>query len=256
MLETILIIAFVVVFGIPIFTNTIGPFIVWKTQKLPAVVEFQAIDNEEFILERNEKFQAYDHSFKELNFSCIGSSILQDKHTDSHFRLYWHSDLKMAAMVVSMKSKAEEMTYIEIVKQYFDGSVLGVSNSPRPEAYPDLDFKLSCRFPKIVDAKALLHIHQKLKAAYKSQSVTKDYDVSRGFSGVEEYLRKESDVLLRKGIVNEAIDSEGNRSLTLFGAFCLTYRSLPPGKNIWAYITERRARNTLGNLYQDNGSDF
>ena len=256
MLETILIIAFVVVFGIPVFTNTIGLFIVWKTQKLPAVVEFQTIDNEKFMLERNAKFQEYDKSFEDLDFNRVGSSILQDKHTDSHFRLYWRSDLKVAAMVATMKSKAEEITYIEIVQQYFDGNVLGVSNSPNPEAYPELDFKLSYRFPKIVDARALLHVHQKLKAAYKSQSVVKDYDVSRGFAGVEEFLRKESDALLSKGIVNEAIDSEGKRSLTLFGAFCLTFRSVPPGKNIWAYITERRARNALGSLYQDNGSEF
>lgn len=256
MLETILVIAFVVVFGIPIFANTIGPFIVWKTQKLPAVVEFQTIDNEEFMLERNAKFQEYDKSFEELRFSCVGSSILQDKHTDSHFRLYWHNDLKVAAMVATMKSKAEEMTYIEIVQQYFDGSALGVSNSPNPEAYPELDFKLSYRFPKVVDARALLHTHQKLKTAYKPQSVVKDYDVSRGFFGVEEFLRKESDALLSKGVVNETIDSEGKRSLTLFGAFCLTFRSVPPGKNIWAFITERRARNALGKLYQDYGSEF
>ncbi len=256
MLETILIIAFVVVFGIPIFTNTIGLFIAWKTQKLPTIVAFKAIDNEEFMLERNAKFQAYDHSFKELDFSCVGSSILQDKHTDCHFRLYWRNDLKVAATVTTIKSKAEEMTYMEIVQQYFDGSVLSVSNLPQPEAYPGFDFKFNCRFPKVADVKKLLHIHQKLKTAYKSQSVAKDYDVSRGFFVVEEFIRKESDALLNKGVVNEAIDSEGNRSLTLFGAFCLTFRSLPPGKNVWAYITERRARNALGNVYQDHGSEF
>ncbi len=128
MLEIILIIAFVVVFGIPIFTNTIASFIAWKKQKLPTIVEFKAIDNEEFILERNAKFQEYDSSFNELGFNCVGSSILQDKHTDSHFRLYWCNDLKLSAMVTTIKSKAEEMTYMEIVQLYFDGSVLSVSN--------------------------------------------------------------------------------------------------------------------------------
>ncbi len=72
-----------------------------------------------------------------------------------------------------------------------------------------------------------------------------DYDLSRGFGEVEDFLKKESDALLQKGIVNRDIDEEGKRKLTLLGAIALTYRAVPPGKNIWGYIAEQRARRAL-----------
>lgn len=245
MMDIILVVIAVLVFGIPVFMNTVGPFIVWKTQRLPANVKFQPIDDNEFMEGRNSEFVYYDKSIKELGFDIVGSSLLQDSHTDSHFRLYWNKELKVAAMAVTAKSKIEEVTYIEFTQLYGDGSVLDVSNSPRPEAYPRLEFKHAYRYP---DKKApcdLLEAHKKLKEGIKITAAIVDYDLSRGFGEVEDWLKKESDALLEKGIVKPEIDEEGKRRLTLLGAIALTYRAVPPGKNIWAFVTEQRAKKAL-----------
>ena len=50
MLETILIVILLFIVGIPIFINVIGPFIVWKTQKVPAIVKFQALEDDESLV--------------------------------------------------------------------------------------------------------------------------------------------------------------------------------------------------------------
>ncbi len=245
MLETIIVIALIVVFGMPVFMNTIGPFIIWKTQKVPTVVKFEPLEEEGFLQERNEIFQQYDKELNDLGFAGIGASILKDSHTASIFSLYWHADRKVAAMVVTISSKLEEMTYMEIGQKYSDGSVLDVSNSSRPEAYPQLDIKTAFRFPRFLHADELLDAHRVLREKYKADLHPVDYDVSRGFYEIEQFLRRESDALLAQGIVKEDIDADGKRALTLYGALALTYRSISPGKNIMGYISERRAEAAL-----------
>jgi uncharacterized Tic20 family protein len=49
-LETILIVILLFIVGVPIFINAIGPFIVWKTQKAPAIVKFQALEDDESLV--------------------------------------------------------------------------------------------------------------------------------------------------------------------------------------------------------------
>jgi hypothetical protein len=245
MLEEILIAVAILVFGIPLIMNIAGPLLIWKTQKLPAIVKFQPIDDESFMEDRNAAFRAYDKSLRKHGFEVIGSSVLQDSHTRSFFRIYWSSKLKVSAMVVTMKSKVEEVTYLEITQQYDDGTALGVSNSPVAEAYPQHDLKLAFPFPGITSTLELLLRHAKLKSKYKTSAKPVDYAVEKGFYDVEEFLRRESDELLKKGIVKPEIDENGKRALTLRGAYALTYRAIPPGKYIWGYILQRRANAAL-----------
>lgn len=232
----------VVAIGIPVFINTVGHFIVWKTQKLPANVRFQPIDNETFNQPRNAAFHQYDQSISELGFDAIGSSVLKDSHTNSHFRLSWNPTLKIAAMTVTIKSKVEEITYMEFSQRFSDGSVLDVSNSATPEAYPKLDFKTAYRFPKLQNADDLLANHTKLSGGLKQGLSPVDLDVTRGFGEVEDFLKVESDALLEKGIVEPDIDEDGKRRLTLYGAFVLTYKSVPPGKKIYTATFQSKMR--------------
>ncbi len=247
MIETVFETAVAVVIGVTVLMNIIGPLIIWKTRKLPAIVKFQPLDDNSFMEERNTRFKEYDRSLIELGFEVIGSSILQDSQTNAYFRLFWNPALKVAAMIVTMKSAVEEMTYLEYSQAYNDETAMSVSNSPRPEAYPELDMRRSFRFPKLSSAAELLAVHGKLKDSLKKSVLPVDYDTEKGFYEVEDYLRRESDALLEKGIVSSSIDQDGKRSLTLYGAFALTWRSVPPGKTIWGYLTQRRAEQALEN---------
>jgi len=49
-LENILIVILLLIIGVPIIINIIGPFIVWKTQKVPAIVKFQALEDDESLV--------------------------------------------------------------------------------------------------------------------------------------------------------------------------------------------------------------
>ncbi|MEJ2529876.1 MAG: hypothetical protein P8Z39_07355 [Gammaproteobacteria bacterium] len=144
-----------------------------------------------------------------------------------------------------MENKVEELTYLDVSQEYSDVTVMNVSNSNRPEAYPDLDIKTAFRFPRFVHAGELLEAHRILREKYKADTQPVDCEVSNGFYEVEKFLKKESDALLSKGIVKGEIDSDGKRALTLYGAMALTWRSIPPGRNLWGYITERRAEAAL-----------
>lgn len=247
MLEGILILVACAIFGVPVFMNTLGPFVIWKTQKLPAVVKFKPLDNDLFLAERSPVFVNYNDSIIGLGFEVVGSSMLEDSHSESTFRLYWNSELSLSAMAVTIKSNVEEMTYIEFTQKYNDGSVLDVSNSPRPEGYPDLGIKKAYRYPNLLCAVGLLAAHQKLSKNLKCRIAHKEFDMGSGFGEVESFLRCESDALLERGLVKPEIDENGKRSLTLLGALALTYRAVFPGKNIWGYITEMRAKLALKN---------
>lgn len=230
---------------IPVFINIVGPFIVWKTQKLPAIVKFVPIPDDVFEQQRNDCFHYYDQAIRGLGFEIVGSSKLVDSQADSYFRLYWYSALQIAAMSVTISSKIEEITYMEFSQKFADGTFLDVSNSATPESYPKLDFKSAYRFPKVARANELLAIHIKLAAGLKKSLSPVGMDVSSGFSEIEYFFRLESDALLEKGIVEADIDAHGRRQLTLYGAFVLTYKSVPPGKQIVGYLSEQSAIKTL-----------
>jgi hypothetical protein len=225
--------------------NTVGPFIIWKTQKIPTITKFIELGDAEFISERDDCFRGYDLELKKLGFDAIGSSMLEDSHTKSHFRLYWHSDIQVAAMVVTMKSNVEECTYLEFTQEYEDGSVLDVNNSPQPEAYPRLKFKRMYRLPNIKSAEELLNAHAKIKSKLASNAIPKDFDVELGFSVVEAHLKRESDTLVEMGLLKSNINDDGKRALTLKGAIAMTYRSVNPGKKIWGRLNEKRAQGLL-----------
>lgn len=246
MAENILIAIAILVFGIPLVMNIAGPLVIWKVQKLPAIVKFQPIDDNSFIEDRNAAFRSYDKSLIKRGFEVVASSLLQDSHTDSYFRIYWNPKLQVAAMAATMESKVEAVTYVEFTQQYDDGTALSVSNSPILDAYPQHDLKQAFPFSKISSTVDLLLRHAKLKSRLKTSASPVDYAVEKGFYDVEEYLRRESDELLKMGIVEPEIDENGKRSLTLHGAYALTFRVIPPGKYIWRYIVQKRAEAALG----------
>lgn len=248
MVEFFVILAVALIFWNPIVMNTIGPFIVLKKQKIQTNVEFVAVDESSFIEDRNEQFKEYDSELHELKFVSIGSSILLDSHSESHFRLYWNAEIKMAAMVVSMKSNVEDITFIEFIQLYSDGTLLSVNNSKQLPAYPEFDFKKAIRFPKEQSPRALLKYHDAIKKNLKNDTVAVDYQIANGFKGIEDHLKRESDELLKKGLVKETVDDNGKRSLTLFGAYAMTMRLVSPWKNILSYMEEKKRKKLLGSV--------
>ncbi len=226
-----------------VIMNIFGPFITWKTQKWATNVKFEAIENEDFLSNRSEKYKILSKSIEDLGFSCIGSSVLNNEGGDIFFRLYWDSNSKIAAMCVSATSPIEEVVYMGFSQKYSDGSIMNISNNPFVEVCPKTEIKSSYRFPSVSDAKELLDIFNQIKRKYSSEVV--DFDTSSAFKEMEHFTKLESDELVSKGILKPEIDDEGKRALTLYGAICLTYRAISPGRNIFGYLSERESKKML-----------
>ncbi len=227
--------------------NVIGPFIIKKVQKLPARISFNKHNEDEFLLSRDEEYHYLNDKIKKLGFEYIGSSFMEDSHTQTNFSLYSNESDLTCAMVVSMVSNVKSITYIEYSQTYSDGSMLDVSNADQVSAYPKMDLKIAARYPETSDPEQLYNIFNKLKKSIKNSSSPIPYDKATGFEMVEDFMAKESDVLVSKGYCNDEIDGEGKRSLTFKGACILTWKSAFPGKNILNIVNLAYAKKLLKN---------
>ncbi|MGF1529247.1 MAG: hypothetical protein ACFCBW_21070 [Candidatus Competibacterales bacterium] len=236
----------------PVFVNTIGPLIVWRTQTLPAKVHFEPLEEGELLQQVDDAFLAYDRDFKANGFEPLAASTLSDSHTDSYFRLYWHTALQLAATGVVIKGRAprgegQGVTYGELTQRYDDGTVLNVSNSSQPEAFPELGFKKAFRFPEVQSVAELVAIHGKLRSKYQPSASPLILDAKYCLQELADYIYRESEALRRLGLCRAPIDADGRRALTLWGAFVLTSRSVFPGQNWVERANRNRARRALEN---------
>ena len=203
----------------PLFMNIIGPFIVWRTQKIPTIVQFELVSDDEFFERCTEGVPYFDEQMIDAGFVVVGNSSLHDSHTDTWFRVYWHAQLKLAGTVVGISAtNQQDLTYCEFSQKFSDGRWLNVSNSSRPEAYPALPIKQSFQFPDVLVVEQLMSLHAQLRQRLKGDLQPIDYQAEQGFAEITAFLREESDALLDKGLVKPEIDADGKRSLTLYGA--------------------------------------
>ena len=88
-------------------------------------------------------------------------------------------------------------------------------------------------------------LHAQLRQCLKGDSRPVDYQAEQGFAEITAFLREESDALLAKGLVKPEIDPDGKRSLTLYGAFVMTWRSVWPGRVIVLALKRRDAMRVI-----------
>lgn len=230
----------------PLFMNAIGPFIVWRTQKIPTIVQFEPLSDDAFYEHCSALVQLYDQQLRDAGFLVVGNSSMYDSQTDSYFRVYWHDTLKLAATAVDIiGANQSTLSYCELSQKYTDGCWLNVSNSNRSEAYPELPIKQSFQFPDTHDVDVLLERHKQLRSKLKGDMPSIDYRAEQGFAEMAAFLREESDTLLAKGLVKPEIDADGKRPLTLYGAFVMTWRSVWPGRVVAVAAKRRLARRWL-----------
>ncbi|SDS35006.1 hypothetical protein SAMN05216271_1724 [Halopseudomonas sabulinigri] len=230
----------------PLFMNLVGPFIIWRTQKISTIVQFDPIPDDDFFERCTEDVPYFDEQITDAGFVVVGNSSLHDSHADTYFRVYWHEHLKLAGTVVGISATNQpDLTYCEFSQKFADGRWLNVSNSNRPEAYPSLPIKQSFQFPEVLVVDQLLSLHAQLRKRLKGDLQPVDYRAEQGFAEIAAFLCEESDALLNKGLVKPKIDADGKRSLSLFGAFVMTWRSVSPGRLIVAAAKKRAAKRWL-----------
>ena len=227
--------------------NVISPLIIFRAQKLPARVQFSAVDENGFLRARSERFNDLDTQMRGLGFNYIGSSMLPDTHNIAYFSLYSNEVDGTTGMLITMENKLGSFTYAEFSQLYSDGTMLDVSNASVVSAYPRMPLKIAARFPNINDLDQLYAILSRIRASANNTAAPVGSEPEIGFSKVEEFIARESDDLVRLGYLKSDIDAEGKRRLTLKGAFLITWRSIFPGRRIFDALDRSHSRKILKN---------
>lgn len=227
------------------FLNLLAPLMILKTQRIAARVKFTPLPEDEFLAARSDTYNRLDTELKQMGFVYGGSSVLKDTHTESYFSLYSLPGDAACAMLVTINSPVRNMTYLEFCQVFADDTVLDVNNADVVSAYPAMKQKTMLRYPDVNEPAALLDIFRRVRAAIAQRVALKAWDPAQGIALVEQALAREADELLRLGFCLEPVDADGKRSLTLAGAYRLTWKSVFPGKQIQNWRDLRRARAVL-----------
>ena len=245
LLTGLLILIGVLLFAAPLFVNVVGPFLIWRSQRIPTLVRLPSIGDQAFAENMSAEAVLQERALLALGFVKLDSSSLEDTHVTTFFRIYWNAQSELAAMIAIAKSAKKTLGYLEIAQKYEDGTELDVSNAPRAGAYPALAHKLAYRLPRLSTVEELLDAHARLRRKHKPDVRPARFEPERGLRVLEDGLRNESEALLRLGLVESEIGDDGKRALTLRGAIAMTYRAVPPGLHIWNYLTRRRSERAL-----------
>lgn len=210
--------------------NLLGPLIIWKSQRLPARPELQEYQPDNFLAERESQFCEWHRELGQLGYQVATTASLEDTQVSSHIAVYSHPDDSSCATLACLESIKGNLVYLEFSQLHADNSILDVSNSPQVSAYPRLPHKRTLRFPKVITAAELHRIFIDLRSHLSNSSVPVPPQPDRLLEQVIEHFGIESDALVKRGICHPDIDTDGKRSLTLKGAYMLTWASVFPGK--------------------------
>ena len=212
--------------------NGLAPLLVLKQVKLTARVHFEVLDEEAFFADRDARFHALDMEIKSLDFEYVGASLFRDLTTTSHFCLYANHTTRTVATLIVMTTESKTLTYAEFSQRCGDEVIVGVCNADQVSIYPRLPIKVMLRDPKIDRMEELYAMLLRLRDALGRYPMALPLDRDRYFQVVEEFVERESDELVKLGYCQAAIDEAGRRSLTVKGAYLLSWKLLFPGNVI------------------------
>lgn len=227
-----------------LFQHILGPIMVYQSEEVPFRYQFNLIDSDSFMDDRNDRFKEDHERLLSLGFRYVGSSRLAKTNATMFFSLYSLDDEALAATLVTGISGAGEMNYLEFTQVYADRSCLSVCNSPMISTYPKMVNKLFFRFPGIIDCLELLEVFRLVKARYSSGKTPLGFVNGKEFRAVENYLNEELNYLIENGYYSdEPVD--GKFKLTIKGALLFTWKNLWPWKNIISMLEIRAAKKAV-----------
>ncbi|MDX2504001.1 MAG: hypothetical protein QNL62_05940, partial [Gammaproteobacteria bacterium] len=107
---------------------TIGPILVFISQKMPKAYRFNIFNSDDFLSKRTNTFKALHETIVSEGFEYIGSSEIKQSNSDMYFSIYNSYGSKLACTLSTSHSKAQSTTQIEFTQMYSDGSVVNINN--------------------------------------------------------------------------------------------------------------------------------
>ncbi len=228
-----------------IFMYLVMPLFVLKNNKMPARYKLEPIkDKVQFFVGQDELHIQYHLKIQTLGFSYLGSGQFTNEKTHTSFSLYRNADLGLHGGITSMQSTAMSLTYAEFTQLYDEDTVLSINNSSVDEIYPKTSLKTTLSYPDVHDLETLLAIAKPLVARLNTDKKKFFYDGDDYCAFLESFFNRELDDLIEQGYANDAV-VDGQRSLTLKGAYLMSWKVLWPIKQLRHTLLAKQAKKAL-----------
>jgi hypothetical protein len=239
------------------------PLLIWKTFRIEETPTVQRIDPASLPLpsEVQQHLDAVGAELDGLGFENRATLLLPSATPNviSLLRVFVNRTEKVSAMANSMiatiKSDAGDQVrhrpYVEFTTRYHDGQVFNTLNSAAAGSFPPKPQTLTTRVPWVQDVTKLYKTHDAITAA-KSGGARKFLRLDESFAGdeiaflqacmKEELQHATQAAYVRLGPGNTCYVA------TLPGAYLMTWKELPPFKQLRAYFGRRRTQRLLDEI--------
>ena len=231
MLENVL--YFIIIF---LFIQFIfAPLLIWKQQKLPTKYHLLPLSREELERRSDSIYQALGLQITDLGYHYIDSAYFQLQQTETLFSIYRHPvHTSMVSLVSITNPNTPRNLYIAVSQLFDDDTLLEVINSSIAGVYPKSPRKAAFRYPEIKDISELVTITETIMRQYLHSKNPIPLPEGTELSLIERFLNEEQEELIERGYIQSNTTDEG-KSLTLKGAYLMTWKLLWPLKQLLSY---------------------
>ena len=217
----------------PVFLNLVGPLVVWATVKIPAKFEFEPVEEGVFFADRDADFCSLDRYLRHMALDYLVASTFQNGANTSYFSVYVHPSSQTTVSLIRMEGSKQQFNYVELTRRDRSGKLISVNNAQQVSAYPPMpNLKLGLHYPQEWDIKALWQRLDRLQQHLEFRPAGLPEGEGEYLRIVANFLEREAAELVRLGYCRRSIDAQGQRSLTVKGAYLMSWQLVFPGKQL------------------------
>jgi hypothetical protein len=224
--------------------HLLGPYLVWKNERVPATHEFPPQDVNAFLSQQMPAVREAVAELGTLGFVPAAVSVLDKTNAKSSFLVFQHNTEPTSAMLVIASWAKGSFFYTEFTQRFADDTVLDVMNSPMPSLFPANKAKHVYRFPGM-QIPELYEAIKKLRRRHLSHKTpVRSLGIGSELTDLARWMDLEVASLIERGYYRLAGNSNQN-CLTLKGACLFTWKMAWPWKPLRNVIEVARARRAL-----------
>jgi hypothetical protein len=224
--------------------HLLGPYLVWKNERVPATYEFPPQDVNAFLSQQMPAVREAVAELGTLGFAPAAVSVLEKTNAKSFFLVFQHSTEPTSAMLVIASWAKGSFFYTEFTQRFTDNTVLDVMNSPMPSLFPVDEAKQVYRFPGMRITE-LFDGFKKLRGhLLPHKTPIRSLGIGSELTDLARWMDLEAASLIERGYYRQTANGNEN-CLTLKGACLFTWKLAWPWKPLRNYFELARARRAL-----------
>jgi hypothetical protein len=239
------------------------PLVVWKSFRIEGTATIVPIDPADLPLPSDvrQHLDAVGDELQQLGYESRATLLLPSATPNviSLLRVFVNQSENVSAMANSMivTVKAERgdqvrhQPYVEFTTRYVDGSVFNTLNSEAAPSFPPPAQVLTTRVPWIKEVTKLCQTHEAITTA-RSGGLRKILRLDESFGGdeiafLQACMKEELQRATEAGYMR-LVPGGTHYVATLPGAYWMTWKELPPFKQLLARRSRARAKRLLAEV--------